>query len=208
MRLFLSTVLALLLLACSGNENPSVDSQTNKIDTVGVLCERVHHCSKLEVAEYTVLKIVSFDDKSQLKFFGYSTPLPGEKKLMIPIEVKMKVTVDLSFVTRNDISINDSTINITLPSPILEITSTKIDHDKSRESVSWYRSNFTEEEREYVIKQGIEDVKKSTSYIEINNIAQSNTENVLQPILVNAGIKQHLNITFKNPEIKTPNFKD
>ncbi|MEE1083128.1 MAG: DUF4230 domain-containing protein [Paludibacteraceae bacterium] len=208
MRLFLSTVLALLLLACSGNENPSVDSQTNKIDTIGVLWERVHHCSKLEVAEYTVLKIVSFDDKSQLKFFGYSTPLPGEKKLMIPIEVKMKVTVDLSFVTRNDISINDSTINITLPSPILEITSTKIDHDKSRESVSWYRSNFTEEEREYVIKQGIEDVKKSTSYIEINNIAQSNTENVLQPILVNAGIKQHLNITFKNPEIKTPNFKD
>lgn len=208
MRLFLSTLLALLLFACSGNENPSVDSQTNKIDTIGVLWERVHHCSKLEVAEYTVLKIVSFDDKSQLKFFGYSTPLPGEKKLMIPIEVKMKVTVDLSFVTRNDISINDSTINITLPSPILEITSTKIDHDKSRESVSWYRSNFTEEEREYVIKQGIEDVKKSTSYIEINNIAQSNTENVLQPILVNAGIKQHLNITFKNPEIKTPNFKD
>ena len=208
MRLFLSTLLALLLFACSGNENPSVDSQTNKIDTIGVLWERVHHCSKLEVAEYTVLKIVSFDDKSQLKFFGYSTPLPGEKKLMIPIEVKIKVTVDLSFVTRSDISINDSTINLTLPSPILEITSTKIDHDKSRESVSWYRSNFTEEEREYVIKQGIEDVKKSTSYIEINNIAKSNTENVLQPILVNTGFKQHLNITFKNPEIKTPNFKD
>lgn len=208
MRLFLSTVLALLLLACSGNENTSVDSQTNKIDTVGVLCERVHHCSKLEVAEYTVLKIVSFDDKSQLKFFGYSTPLPGEKKLMIPIEVKMKVTVDLGFVTRDDIYTTDSTINLTLPSPILEITSTKINHDKSRESVSWYRSNFTEEEREYVIKQGIEDVKKSTSYIEINNIAKSNTENVLQPILVNTGFKQHLNITFKNPEIKTPNFKD
>lgn len=208
MRLFLSTLLALLLIACSGNENPSVDSQTNKIDTIGVLWERVHHCSKLEVAEYTVLKIVSFDDKSQLKFFGYSTPLPGEKRLMVPIEVKMKIIVDLNFVTTNDISVNDSTIDITLPSPTLEITSTKIDHDKSREYVSWFRSNFTEQEREYVIKHGIEDVKKSTSYIEINNIAKSNTEKVLQPILVNAGFKQHLNITFKNPEIKTPNFKD
>jgi hypothetical protein len=198
----------MLLFSCCCNEKTNVDRPTNKIDSIGVLWERVHHCSKLEVAEYTVLKTVSFDDKSQLKLFGYSTPLPGEKRLMIPIEVKMKITVDLGFVTRDDIYTTDSTINLTLPSPILEITSTKIDHDKSRESVSWYRSNFTEEEREYVIKQGIEDVKKSTSYIEINNIAKSNTENVLQPILVNTGFKQHLNITFKNPEIKTPNFKD
>lgn len=208
MKLFLSTLLLMLLFSCCCNEKTNVDRPTNKIDSIGVLWERVHHCSKLEVAEYTVLKTVSFDDKSQLKLFGYSTPLPGEKRLMIPIEVKMKITVDLGFVTRDDIYTTDSTINLTLPSPILEITSTKIDHDKSRESVSWYRSNFTEEEREYVIKQGIEDVKKSTSYIEINNIAKSNTENVLQPILVNTGFKQHLNITFKNPEIKTPNFKD
>ena len=166
MRLFLSTLLALLLFACSGNENPSVDSQTNKIDTIGVLWERVHHCSKLEVAEYTVLKTVSFDDDSQLKIFGYSTPLPGEKRLMVPIEVKMKIIVDLNFISTNDISVNDSTIDITLPSPTLEITSTKIDHDKSREYVSWFISNFTEQEREYVIKHGIEEVKKSTSYID------------------------------------------
>ena len=208
MRLFLSTLLTLLLFACSGNETPSVDSQTDKIDTVGVLWERVHHCSKLEVAEYTVLKIVSFDDKSQLKLFGYTTPLPGEKRLMVPIEVKMKVTVDLNFVTKNDISANDSTIHITLPSPKIEISSTKIDHDKSQESVSWFRSNFTEQEREKIIKQGVEDVKKSISYIEINNIAKSNTENVLQPILLSTGLEQQLDITFKDSEITAPNFKD
>lgn len=208
MRLFLSTLLTLLLFACSGNETPSVDSQTDKIDTVGVLWERVHHCSKLEVAEYTVLKIVSFDDKSQLRLFGYTTPLPGEKRLMVPIEVKMKVTVDLNFVTKNDISANDSTIHITLPSPKIEISSTKIDHDKSQESVSWFRSNFTEQEREKIIKQGVEDVKKSISYIEINNIAKSNTENVLQPILLSTGLEQQLDITFKDSEITAPNFKD
>ncbi len=208
MKLFLSTLLVLLLFACSGNEKTSDDSQANKIDTIGVLWERVHHCSKLEVAEYTVLKTVSFDDKSQLKLFGYSTPLPGEKRLMIPIEVKMKITVDLSFVTPNDISANDSTIVISIPAPKIEITSTKIDHDKSQESVSWFRSNFTEQEREKFMKQGIEEVKKSISCMEINNIAKSNTENVLQPILLNIGFKKNLNVTFKESEIKSPNFKD
>ena len=208
MKLFLSTLLVLLLFACSGNEKTSVDSQANKIDTIGVLWERVHHCSKLEVAEYTVLKTVSFDDKSQLKLFGYSTPLPGEKRLMIPIEVKMKITVDLSFVTPNDISANDSTIVISIPAPKIEITSTKIDHDKSQESVSWFRSNFTEQEREKFMKQGIEEVKKGISYLEINDIAKSNTENVLQPILLNIGDKKQLVVTFKDSEIKSPNFKD
>ncbi len=208
MKLFLSTLFMMLLFACCGNEKTSVDSETNKIDTIGVLWERVHHCSKLEVAEYTVLKTVSFDDKSQLKLFGYSTPLPGEKRLMIPIEVKMKITVDLSFVTPNDISANDSTIVISLPAPKIEITSTKIDHDKSQESVSWFRSNFTEQEREKFMKQGIEEVQKSISYMEINNIAKSNTENVLQPILLNIGFKKNLNVTFKESEIKSPNFKD
>ena len=127
---------------------------------------------------------------------------------MVPIEVKMKVTVDLNFVTKNDISANDSTIHITLPSPKIEISSTKIDHDKSQESVSWFRSNFTEQEREKIIKQGVEDVKKSISYIEINNIAKSNTENVLQPILLSTGLEQQLDITFKDSEITAPNFKD
>ncbi|MCR5248965.1 MAG: DUF4230 domain-containing protein, partial [Paludibacteraceae bacterium] len=135
MKLFLSTLLLMLLFSCCCNEKTNVDRPTNKIDSIGVLWERVHHCSKLEVAEYTVLKTVSFDDKSQLKLFGYSTPLPGEKRLMIPIEVKMKITVDLGFVTRDDIYTTDSTINLTLPAPKIEITSTKIDHEKSQESV-------------------------------------------------------------------------
>ena len=208
MKLFLSTLLMMLLFSCCCNEKTNVDRPTNKIDSIGVLWERVHHCSKLEVAEYTVLKTVSFDDNSQLKLFGYSTPLPGEKRLMIPIEVKMKITVDLGFVTRDDIYTTDSTINLTLPAPKIEITSTKIDHEKSQESVSWFRSNFTEQEREKFMKQGIEEVKNGISYLEINNIAKSNTENVLQPILINIGFKKHLNVTFKNSEIKIPDFKD
>jgi hypothetical protein len=58
------------------------------------------------------------------------------------------------------------------------------------------------------MKQGIEEVKNGISYLEINNIAKSNTENVLQPILLNIGFKKHLNVTFKNSEIKIPDFKD
>lgn len=54
MRLFLSTLLTLLLFACSGNENPNVDSDKN-YNELGELVERVHHCSKLEVAEYTFI---------------------------------------------------------------------------------------------------------------------------------------------------------
>nr|MCR5246394.1 hypothetical protein [Paludibacteraceae bacterium] len=72
----------------------------------------------------------------------------------------------------------------------------------------WFRSNFTEQEREKFMKQGIEEVKNSISYLEINNLAKSNTENVLQPILLNIGYKKRLNVTFKNSEIKIPDFKD
>ncbi len=198
----------LLLFACSGNNIPNVDSEANKVDTIGVLWERVHHCSRLEVAEYTMLKIVSFDDNSKLNLAGVKIPLPGERKLMIPIEVKMKAIVDLTFVTRNDISVDSSTINITLPSPRIEIYSTKIDHERERESVSFFRSNFTENEREIFMKQGIEDVKNSIPATGFNEIAKRNTEKLLKPTILNSGFKQHVNLTFKEEEISISNFKD
>ncbi len=207
MRLFLSTLLILLLIACSGNENSSVDSD-KKYNELGELVERVHHCSKLEVAEYTMLKIVSFNDSSILNIAGHKIPIPGERKLMIPIEVKMKVFVDLNYVIKDDITVDSSRINITLPSPKLEIYSTKIDHEWERESVSWFRSKITEQERERFIQQGIEDVKENIPSIEINNLAKRNTEKTLQPIISNIGMKQHLTVDFKESGLFSPALKD
>lgn len=197
----------LLLFACNGNDKQSSDSN-NDIDELGELLERVHHCSRLEVAEYTMLKIVSFNDSSMINVVGYKISMPGERKLMIPIEVKTKIFIDLDYVTKEDISVDSSTINITLPSPNIEIYSTKEDHDLERESVSWYRANFTEQEREKFVKQGVEDAQKSIPSLEINSIAKRNTEKILQPILFNIGYSQRVNVIFKEQNIIQPTFKD
>lgn len=207
MRLFLSAALMLLLFACNGNDKQSSDSN-NDIDELGELLERVHHCSRLEVAEYTMLKIVSFNDSSMINVVGYKISMPGERKLMIPIEVKTKIFIDLDYVTKEDISVDSSTINITLPSPNIEIYSTKEDHDLERESVSWYRANFTEQELEKFVKQGVEDAQKSIPSLEINSIAKRNTEKILQPILFNIGYSQRVNVIFKEQNIIQPTFKD
>lgn len=207
MRFILSTLLLLSLFACSGNDKSNVDRENKKDIELGELADRVHHCSRLEVAEYTMLKIVSFSDSSVIKIIGHSIPLPGERKLMIPLEAKMKVFVDLNYVTKDDITVDSTTINISLPSPKLEVYSTKIDNEKERKSVSWYRSNFSEQEREKFIQQGRKEIDNSIPSIEIAEIAKRNTEKMLQPILNNLGYQQRLCITFKETEITTPTLR-
>lgn len=207
MRLFLSTLLTLLLFACSDNEKTNVDSN-NKDNELGELVDRVHHCSTLEVAEYTMLKIVSFDDSSIINIIGHKFSLPGERKLMIPIEVKTKIYIDLNYVTKDDITIDSTTIYISLPSPRIEIYSTKEDHNLERESVSWYRSHFTEQERKMFIKQGIEEIKKNIPSMDIDHIAKRNSEKLIQPIIDKAGDKRQVCITFKKPSIFCPSDKD
>lgn len=199
MRLFISTLLTLLLFSCSTN-----NVETDKVEALSVLYERVHQCSRLKVGEVAINKIISYEDSSKLNVAGKELfAIPGERKLMIPIEVKMNVFVDLTCITKDDIAIGDSIICINLPSPSIEISSTKIDHNKEQESVSFFRSNFSEKEKEAFMKQGIEEVKKDLPNLDVENIAKSNTLKIIKSIVKESGFKQTLLVSFED-KIENP----
>lgn len=164
---------------------------------------QIRKCSKLYTAEYRVHKIVTHDDKVELKgsFFRqkFNIPVPmSTRKIAIPIDAKLKAYVDFGDFSEKNVYVDGDRIEITLPDPKIEMTSSRIAHDDIKKHVSIIRSDFTDAEMSAYERQGRDAIVKSIPKLGIIEMAKESAAHALVPILSQMGFKEeNITITFR-----------
>ena len=200
--------LALYIIACVLALTACTDggkaSKTEKpADSVPVMVMQIRKCSKLYTAEYKIHKIVTHDDKVELKgsLFNnkFNIPVPmSSRKIAIPIDAKLKAYIDFDGSSEKNISVNGDRVEIILPDPKVELTSSRIGHDEIKKHVSLIRSNFTDAEMSGYERQGREAIIKSIPQLGIIEMAKESATHALVPMLTRLGYKEeNITITFR-----------
>ena len=191
---------ALVAIACTGGK---AESEAAPIDTVPVMVMQIRKCSKLYTAEYKVRKIVTHDDEVELKGslfqrkFNIAVPM-SSRKIAIPVDAKLKAYVNFGGFSEKNVDIDGDKVEIILPDPKVELTSSRIDHDGIKKHVSLIRSDFTDAEMASYEKQGRGQIIKSIPRMGIIDMARAGAAHALVPMLVRMGFKEeNITITFR-----------
>lgn len=197
---------ATLVASCSGcKEKPKAteESVVENGDTTALITMQLQRCSKLYTAEYDIHKIVTHSDEKRLKGklfnheFDVKMPL-GDRKIAIPIDVKLKAYVDFADFSEKDVNIHGNKIEITLPDPKVTLTSSKVNHDEIKQYVDFTRSDFTDAELSDFEQQGRQAVIKSIPQLGIIATARDNAAQVIIPMIVRMGYEEeNITVTFR-----------
>lgn len=201
--LFLSFIISVVCLFYGCDKGQKADIQEDS-DPLPVLTNRIQQCSKLYTTEYRIHKIVLVETEKKIEsnFLGMGFNLPvGERKLIIPMEATLKGYIDFSNLKDDDITIDGDQVFVTLPDPEVELTSTRIDHDGTKQYVSWYLSNFNTAEQTAHAAKGRRDIinKLKNDKKQKQRIVESAREsavNLLIPLISQMGFEEQ-NITIK-----------
>ena len=173
------------------------------IDTVPMLIMQVQKCSKLYTAEYRVHKIVTHDDQMKLKGsflqkeFNIILPV-GQRKIAIPIDATLKASVDFSNFSEKNIKRHGDKIEILLPDPKVELTSSKINHAEIKKQVSILRANFSDAEMANYENQGRAAIINDIPRMNIIPQAQASAANIIIPMIVAMGYpEENITVSFR-----------
>lgn len=195
-----TALLAVLLLSCSKGKTPA---GPEAIDTIPLLVMQIQKCSKLYTSEFRIHKIVTHDDKLQLNgsFFkkDFSINLPaGKRKVAIPMDATLKTYIDFTGFSEKNVRRQGKKIEITLPDPKVDLTSTKIDHKDVKQYVALTRSNFTDEELANYEQQGRQAIINDIARMDIMEQARQSAANTLIPLIEQMGYEdKDITVTFR-----------
>lgn len=191
----------LALAACTGGGKSR--KADNAIDTIPVMVMQIRKCAKLYTAEYRVRKIVTHDDDVRLKGtmfnrdFDVSMPM-STRKIAIPMEAKLKAYIDFGTFSEKNIIKSGDKVEIVLPDPKVELTSSRIDHDGIRKHVALTRPDFTDAEMTSYEQQGRRQIIESIPQTGIFEMARESAAHALVPILARMGYNEEdITITFR-----------
>ena len=127
------------------------------------------------------------------KDFNLKLPV-GQRNVAIPIDATIKAWIDFSQISEDNVVRNGDKIQITLPDPQVEITASKIRHDKVQKRVSILRTNFTDEELTTLEKQGRKAIENDIPRLGLTALARQNAARIIIPIIEQLGFEEQ-NIT-------------
>lgn len=190
--------------ACADKEGATdTEKPVEKVDTTAVLIMQLQRCSKLYTAEYDIHKIVTHSDEKRLKGkllnheFDVKMPL-GDRKIAIPIIVKLKAYIDFANFSKENIRREGDKIEVILPDPLVAVTSSSVDHEEIREYVDITRSRFSDAELSNYERQGREAVVKAIPATGIFSTARDNAAQLIIPMIVKMGYDEtDITVTFR-----------
>ncbi len=193
----------LALGSCSQRKEADAEAAAAAIDTVPMLIMQVQKCSRLYTAEYSIHKIVTYDDIVRLKGsvlkrdFNIRLPL-GDRKIAIPMDAKLKAYIDFSGFSERNVERRGKKITVILPDPKVVLTSTKVDHANTKEFVSLTRSRFSDAEMADLERQGRAAIIASIPNLGIIESARASAARVLIPMVEQMGYAEgDITITFR-----------
>lgn len=179
-----------LLVSCSSNQEEQSKVDVFEIRNIGLLA----------TSEYTIGKVIELKDEAEWYKFG-------DRNILISCKAKVKAGVDLSQISKNDIEVKGKNIKITLPYP--SIISFDMDPNTIHtevQDINGFRRQFNQEEKNEILAQGEESIKKQLNETSILLSAKHNTEIFIENFYKELAY-EHVTIVFKKPytqEITTP----
>lgn len=170
--LFLS-LMTLFLVSC-GDEKEVRETEIYQIRSIGTL----------STTEYTLGKIIHWDDKGEWYMYG-------DRKILLSCKATVKAGVNLNAIKESDIEVKGNKITIQLPPP--EIVSFEMDPDLVRTEmtdVNGFRSDFSQLDKSKVLKKGEESIRKDLQKLNILNEAEQNAKIFIIDFYKNLGFEQ------------------
>ncbi len=198
---FLIVFAALAVAGCSRKQTPQ--QQPESVDTIPMLVMQVQKCSRLYTAEYKMHKIITHDDEIRMKgkFLNqdYNVALPmGSRKIAIPIDATVKAYIDLSSFSEKNVRRVGDKIDVTLPDPRIEMTSSRINHGEIRKYVALTRQNFSDKEMAGYEQQGRQAIINDIPQTGIMEMAKESAARVMVPFFVGMGFNEKdITISFR-----------
>ncbi len=198
---FLIVFAALAVAGCSRKQTPR--QQPEYVDTIPMLVMQVQKCSRLYTAEYKMHKIITHDDEIRMKgkFLNqdYDVALPmGSRKIAIPIDATVKAYIDLSSFSEKNVRRVGDKIDVTLPDPRIEMTSSRINHGEIRKYVALTRQNFSDKEMAGYEQQGRQAIINDIPQTGIMEMAKESAARVMVPFFVGMGVNEKdITISFR-----------
>ncbi len=209
--LFFITTLALTTLLGTACTSATVNEQTaeaaldesvaDSLDLVMAIARP----SRIHTAEYHVHKIVTHSDVKFLRTTVLGRTLDtrlslGDRKIAIPIDVTLKAYIDFSGFNESQIERSDDgqKIHIILPDPKVVVTSSKVDHERTRQYTDILRSDFTDEEMTAFTSQGVRSILRTVPQLGILATARQSAARTLIPLIASMGYSEgDIVITFR-----------
>lgn len=198
---FLIVFAALAVAGCSRKQTRR--QQPESVDTIPMLVMQVQKCSRLYTAEYKMHKIITHDDEIRMKgkFLNqdYDVALPmGSRKIAIPIDATVKAYIDLSSFSEKNVRRVGDKIDVTLPDPRIEMTSSRINHGEIRKYVALTRQNFSDKEMAGYEQQGRQAIINDIPQTGIMEMAKESAARVMVPFFVGMGFNEKdITISFR-----------
>lgn len=183
MRRFLLLLFVLLFvnMACSRHNEPT------KMQEVLAL----QNMSELATAEYVVTKIIKANDNNT----WYK---PGDRKILMTCKASLVAGIDLSKLTADEIKINGDQISVSLPKAHLLYINIKPEDIKTvYQQVSFFRDQFSSEEKNQLAAQAQKQITSAVDSIGIINSAESNATIFINNFLQKLGYKT-IQVNFSN----------
>lgn len=157
------------------------------IDTMGEIVMRIQQQSKLYTTECHVRKVVLFSDDAVIGGRLLDISVPGHRKTAVPIDVTLKAYVDFSTFSAENVMMRDSLCVVTLPDPKVVITSSRIDHEGTRQYISTMRSRFSDAELTALAAQGQDTIASHIAQYGLEEHARTSCARMLVPMLKRMG---------------------
>lgn len=148
-------------------------------------------------------KIITHDDEIRMKgkFLNqdYDVALPmGSRKIAIPIDATVKAYIDLSSFSEKNVRRVGDKIDVTLPDPRIEMTSSRINHGEIRKYVALTRQNFSDKEMAGYEQQGRQAIINDIPQTGIMEMAKESAARVMVPFFVGMGFNEKdITISFR-----------
>jgi len=151
--------------------------------------------SELSTVEYTVKKIVKFDDVSKLK------AIVGDRKILYTCKVYLKAGIDLSKYDPSETEIDEINKTITISLPHAKLLSYNMPHEEQSpcqfQKVGLFREKFSPEERNNLFIQAEDNIISDITNMGILEEAERNIKGIFTFPLRQLGF-QIVNFKFKD----------
>lgn len=178
------------------------DEQSDEVQLPDIVMQ-VQQQARLYSTEYRLHKIITQDDTRQLQGSilnqKYKLDLPlGKRSIAVPIEATVKTYVDFGEFSEKNVKRNGEKIEIILPDPQFEITSTRVNHDEVKQYIPLLRSNFSDAELTALTQAGRAAVAKDLPRLNLTESARQNAARTLIPLLSAMGFEEsQITVTFR-----------
>ncbi len=193
--IFILSLCAVASTLSSCHKEAKDDGGTTRVDTIPQLVLQVKKCSRLYSAELKVHKIITHSDNVKVKgkIFNqdYNVSLPiGSRHIAIPIDATLKAYIDFSDFSTANVIRNGKKLEVILPDPHVELSSTRVSHNEIKSYVALLRHNFSDKELSDYEQQGRAAIIESISDTGIIEMARESAAKTLVPLFATMGFSE------------------